>query len=627
MKVVLRALVLGAAFGLAAALVELWLSLVPFMDRRMGPGPEALARTGLWLVALGAVLGLVGAPILALLRGRIAGALAHLIWLAAAWFALERQVELDSPLFRPAMYARPFGAAVLVLLSGLLLRVPRVPRALPWALGALLFVGGALAPGAYLAATTPAPPPRAERPPAPAGTPDVVLVVLDTVRAHNVSSYGYARDTAPTFHALAQQGALFLDATSPSTWSLPSHASLFTGRYPSGHGAFAMRGVLDDRFPTLAQVLRARGWETFCFTANPWISDGLGLTRGFDHQDDAWRETAGGGFSFVHRLFDRLGFGGQDKGGALVAERFDAWVRARPPDAPPFFVFLNFLEAHFPYHELPADYRSRYATRPLAELRRISMDLMAQQFGGPAQDLAVVTEPARDMYDGGVRYSDELLRRVVEALRARGSLDRTLLVVMADHGELLGEHGSFFGHGPSLYQTAIGVPLLMRYPARIPAGVLTSPVTTLGVFATIVDVAGVEAPPTLHAGSFMPLLVGGGSADGVFLAEILDMGSPRPDLGDAQMRGSGHLRALRDGRFKLVESAAGERFLYDLEADPSESRNLAAERPEQVAALAARLEAERVRLGLPALDRVGSGAAAEVDEATKERLRQLGYVE
>jgi arylsulfatase A-like enzyme len=175
------------------------------------------------------------------------------------------------------------------------------------------------------------------------------------------------------------------------------------------------------------------------------------------------------------------------------------------------------------------------------------------------------------------------------------------------------------------------VPLLVRYPPRVPAGArVEAPVTTLGVFATIVELAGVEAPPTLQAGSLVPLAAPGadrGPADGPFLAEILDPGTPGADRGDPQIRGTGHLRALRAGRWKLVESAAGERFLYDLEVDPVESRDLAAERPEQVAALHARLEAERARLGLPTLDQVGKGGAAEVDEATKERLRELGYVE
>jgi arylsulfatase A-like enzyme len=630
-KTVMRALVLGTGFGLAVAAVDLWLGLVPFIERRMGPGPETLAQIGVLSIALGALLGLAGAPLLALVRGRIRGALLHLAWLAGAWFALERWVELDSPLFAPAMYARPFGAAALVLVAGLLGRVPRLPRGLPWALGALLLVGGVFAPAAYLAATTPPAPPPAELPPAPAGSPDVVLVVLDTVRAHNVSSYGHARDTAPTLDALAREGALFLDASSPSTWSLPAHASLFTGRYPSSHGAFEFRTMLDDRFPTLAEALQQNGWETFCFTANPWISDGLGLTRGFAFRE-APERAGGGAFGFAGRLLDRLGLGPSDKGGGAVAEHFEAWARSRPAGARPAFAFLNFLEAHFPYHQLPADHRDLYTDLPLGELRRISLALMGLQFGGPPRDPAEVGPPARDLYDGGVHYSDALLRRVVDALRARGTLDRTLLVVLADHGEILGEHGAYFGHGPSLYQKAIAVPLLLRYPARVPAGArVATPVSTLGVFATIAELVGLEAPATLQAGSLLPLLTPG--ADGAqagepVLAEVMTpTASPLPDRGDPQIKPGTNLRALRAGALKLVESSSGERFLYDLAADPGETRELSAERPEQLAELHARLEAERVRLGLPPLDQVGKGAAAQIDEATREHLRELGYVE
>ena len=126
------------------------------------------------------------------------------------------------------------------------------------------------------------------------------------------------------------------------------------------------------------------------------------------------------------------------------------------------------------------------------------------------------------MYDGGVAYSSSLLSRVVEALRVRGSLDHTVLVVMADHGEVLGERGGFFGHGPSLYQEAVGVPLLVRYPPRIQGGTrVAEPVSTLGVMATILDLAGVAAPPTLQAGSLVPLAIGApGATAGPVLSEL-----------------------------------------------------------------------------------------------------------
>jgi arylsulfatase A-like enzyme len=403
-------------------------------------------------------------------------------------------------------------------------------------------------------------------PPAPPGAPDVVLVVLDTVRAQSLSTYGYGRPTAPTLDALAREGALFLDATSPSTWSLPSHASLFTGRFPSSHGAHGEHRFLDDRFPTLAEALAKSGYETLCFTANPWISDGLGLTRGFTYQDESLlaHGGAGRGFSFIHRLLDRFGLQETDKGGALVAESFERWARARPADTErPAFVFLNFIEAHFPYHQLPHDDLFRFTDLPYATLRSISVALMGQQFGGRGPSLEEAAGPARDMYDGGIVHSSDVLGRVVEALRARGTLDRTLLVVLADHGEILGERGGHFGHGPTFYQESFGVPLLLRYPPRVPAGArVATPVSTAGVFATVFDLAGLAAPPTLAT-------------------------------------------------------------------DPGETRDLAAERPADLARMQARLAAVSAEIALPAIDAplAEGGGAPEMDEATREQLRALGYVE
>jgi arylsulfatase A-like enzyme len=629
MKLLARGLALGLAFGLAAATVELWLNLVPFVQRRFGPGPLFLAQTAALELALGAALGLAASPLLRAPAGR----LLHVLALALAWWGLERWVALDSPLFRRLETLPPAGATLLVLLGLLLAR--RRPR-LPWAIGAALLVGANLAPGLYLRATTPPKPPRAELPPPRPDAPDVVVVVLDTVRAGSVSAYGYERPTSPELDALAREGALFLDATSPSTWSLPSHASLFTGRYPSSHDAHAEHRYLDDRYPTLAQVLGRSGYETFCLTANPWISDGLGLTRGFGSQDESLRSHGGAGigFSFVHRLLDRLGLQETDKGGSIVAARFERWARERPAASErPAFVFLNFIEAHFPYHQLPHEDLYRFTKLPYGALRALSIDLLGQQFGGPGRPVAEAAGPARDMYDGGVAYTSRLLSRVVGALRARGTLDRTVLVVLADHGEILGERAGFFGHGPSLYQEAVSVPLLLRYPPRVPAGArVEAPVSTLGVFATVLDLAGLPPPPTLQAGSLVPLARGEAPAQPEpILSELhrADALGPVPGRPDPQMKADLRYRLLREGDLKLVATSAGQHLLYDLASDPGETRDVAAERPADLARMTARLEAVRAGLGLPRLDedpKVGAQAPA-LDDATKEQLKALGYAE
>ncbi len=624
-----RSLVLGIAFGLAAATVETWLNLIGFAVRRFGPGPLFFTWVVVLQTALGALLGVVAMPLLRL-RG---GQYLHAVALGLCWWGLERWVSLETPLFAAFEVVPPIAATLLVLLG---LLIARRRPALPWGVAAVALAGGLAAPQIYLRSITPAEPARAELPPARPDDPDVVLVVLDTVRALNVSSYGYARATAPELDRLAAEGALFLDATSPSTWSLPSHASLFTGRYPSSHGAHGEHQYLDARFPTLAQALATGGYETYCITANAWISDGLGLTRGFAWQDEALiaQSAVGKSFNFIFRLLDWLGFDESDKGGGAVAESFEAWVRARPAEGGrPAFVFLNFIEAHFPYHKLPRRSLFEFTDRAYGDLRKISIDLMAQQFGGKSQPLDVVSEPARDMYDGGIVYSNELLRRVVEALRAQGTLDRTVLVVLADHGEILGERGAFFGHGPSLYQEAVGVPLVMRYPPRIPAGTrVAPPVSTVGVFATLLDLAGLEPPPTLQVASLAPLAAGATQdGGGPVLSELhvfreVASGDARPD---PQMHGDRRYRLLRDGNLKLVVSSKGDTFLYDLAAAPKETRNLAAERPDEVARMQARLAAAQQQNALPAIDAVlATGEEPpELDEATRERLRALGYSE
>ncbi len=554
-----------------------------------------------------------------------------MIALGLAWWGLERWVAVNSPVFAQLEVAPPALGALLVLLGlGLARRRPR----LPWAIGVAALTAAIAAPQLHLRATTPPEPPRAALPPARPGAPDVVLVVLDTVRAGSVSAYGYERPTSPELDALAREGALFLDATSPSTWSLPSHASLFTGRYPSSHGAHGEHRFLDGRFPTLAEVLAHQGYETFCFTSNAWISDGLGLTRGFAWQDGSWRDGRGPGlgFSFVHRLLDRLGLQESDKGGDVVVSHFESWARERSAQAPPAFAFLNFIEAHFPYHQLPHEYLWRFQERPYAELRSISLDLLGQQFGGRGLPAARAGPAARDMYDGGIAYSSRLLQRVVDALRARGTLDRTVFVVLADHGEILGEREGFFGHGPSLYQEAVGVPLLVRHPARIPAGVrVTEPVSTVGVFATILELAEIDRLPTLQVGSLVPLATGARDGGGPILSElhtVQDL-TAQGRRSDPQMQSDRRYRLLREGSLKLVETSKGEAFLYDLATDPGETRDHAAARPAELARLRARMEEIRTGLGLPALDApLAMGAEApELDAATREQLRALGYAE
>jgi arylsulfatase A-like enzyme len=472
--------------------------------------------------------------------------------------------------------------------------------------------------------------------------PDILLVVLDTVRADHVGAYGYARTHTPTLDRIAVEGMLFEDATAPATWSLPSHASLFTGRFPSAHGATDASRQLGDTYPTMGEVLQRLGYETRCFTANAWITDRTGLTRGFDECDEAWRSgDAGKTRLFGLRLLDRLGFGAIDNGGALVASNFESWLNSRTtgsrgpyarnttgraPDAPPSFVFVNFIEAHFPYHQVPEPYLARTTDRDRGELRELSLALMEAQFGGDPPDPAVAREPAVAMYDAGVAYADHLLGRLLDSLREHGTLDDTIVIVLSDHGESLGEHG-LWGHGGSLYEVETRVPLLIRYPPRVPAGQrVSTPVSTVGAFATLFDLLERPPPPTLQVPSLLDPVA---REESLVLAEHFPgHGALAPASAVLAPPEGVRMRAYRSGTRKLALGADGAVHVFDLGVDPTETRELTAGRDDAVQALRTDVANWEARIDMPALGRgVEAPTAPVLDEETEERLRALGYIE
>jgi arylsulfatase A-like enzyme len=597
------------------------------MRLNMPPMLEVGVEAALWQLGLGAVLGLLLSPLRLVWRGGIV----HTLAVAAAWIALARYVALD-PANTPSWLMSPAVGLGLFVAGAILARRSRV---LAWGLGVLM-LGGAVSMPKLMAAEGEGPAAAMPSGVAPAGAPDVVLVVLDTVRAANMSAYGYGRETTPTFARLAGEGALFLDATAPSTWSLPSHASLFTGLFPSGHGAHEESRVLAPDVPTVAQVLGDNGYETLCFTANPHISDSFGLTRGFQKQDRAWLgPSAGRSFQFIFRVLDVVGWSNEDKGGGHVVDNFERWLATRSPDSPPAFAFLNFLEAHFPYHQTPPRFLARFTQLGGLERREVSLKAMAAQFGRrlSEEEIAAIAEPARDMYDAGIAYADFLLERVVDAVAEAGRLDRTLLVVVSDHGEMIGEHGEF-GHGAALYEPDLRVPLLLRYPGAVAAGErVARPVSTVGIYATILDLVGLVAPRKPHVASLLPLLHGGVGGEPV-LAERFAMPDTPPNPNAAPLaRRDTRYRVYRRDTMKLAMTPDGE-FLFDLAKDPGETGDVAGVDDGSAAPVGPNLH-EELRtwvsaLGLPALDADQPGVrlrATPIDPAAEQRLRSLGYLE
>jgi arylsulfatase A-like enzyme len=618
-----RAIISGLAFGLCVTALDLGFGAQRMIGMRMPAMPATALEGAVYEIALAVVLSMLLVPLLRAPGGR----LTHAAGLVLAWAALARSLALD-PSIVPSWLAAPALGAVAWALGALLARFSA--RA-AWSVGVLALLAVIAAPVLVDSRRPPIPvtPPSGQ---APAGAPDVLLIVLDTVRAANVSAYGYARATTPTFDALSKEGALFLDATAPSTWSLPAHASLFTGLFPSTHGAHEESRVLATDVPTLGEVLGANGYETLCFTANPHISDGFGLTRGFQQQDRAWQgPSAGRSFMFIFRVLDLFGLGARDKGGGRVIENFERWVAGRGADARPAFAFINFLEAHFPYHQTPNEFLAQYTELgPLAR-RDASLKALGAQFGRALDDdeIREIAAPSIDMYDAGIAYTDHLLQRVVEALRAAGRLDRTLLFVLADHGEMIGEHGQF-GHGPGLYEPDVRVPFLLRYPAGIPAGTrITQPVSTASAYATILDVVGIVPPRPPQVTSLLPLLEGKRGGEPVLVERLAMPDSPPNPFAPALARRDIRYRVYRMGTRKLALTSAGDVLLFDLAADPEEKIDVSRNDADALQAVRQELDTWVAALGLMPLDQpiAASPSATPTDPAALERLKALGYVQ
>jgi arylsulfatase A-like enzyme len=357
---------------------------------------------------------------------------------------------------------------------------------------------------------------EARRPLPPPGSPNVLLIVMDTVAAGHLSLYGYDRPTSPTIDELAPAGVCFRRARATSSWTLPSHASLFTGRWPHELSTGWLT-PLDGKYPTLAEFLGTRGYATAGFVGNYWYcASSSGLDRGFAvYRDFIFPQlTAPGLAVLINRPLDGLEpverfleewldispsllkptverltslFKKNRKGAEVVNGDFLNWLSNRPMPERPFFAFLNYYDAHFPY-QLSETAVHRFGIRPDDDPFEGSFTL--SQSGLSPRQIA----RNRDTYDNCVADLDEQLGQLIDELKRRAVLDQTWVIVVADHGESFGEHAGVVQHGTSLYQTEVHVPLLLIPPVTAGDGwsgrTVAEPVSLRDVAATIVDELG-----------------------------------------------------------------------------------------------------------------------------------------
>ncbi len=401
----------------------------------------------------------------------------------------------------------------------------------------------------------------------PEGAPNVLLLILDTVRALDLSVYGYDRPTTPSLEHLAARGVTFDHAISPAPWTLASHAAIFTGRHPSELSA-SWEAPLDRRFPTLAEAFRDRGYLTTGFAANiVYVSDESGLARGFAHYD-AVRVTPWT-IALSARILNYIletdlvrGLPGlRDllwrRGAGELRVTIADWLASHP--GRPWFAFANFYDAHNPYLP-PAPWDTLFLGRvPWRE---------RNPWVRQTEPLSVAqAKIERDAYDGTLAYLDHELGAMLDDMEARGLLRNTIVIVTADHGEEFGEHG-LLGHGNSLYLQSVHVPLIVAWPGRIPAGRrIESTVSLSDLAATALDLAGL--------GAALP----GRSMRGLWSGDSTT--SARPVVAQVQYaRGlpawfpvsQGDLGSVVTDTRQYIRTGTRREELFDLQLDPTGGR-------------------------------------------------------
>ena len=429
----------------------------------------------------------------------------------------------------------------------------------------------------------------------PAPPPNIVLIVVDTLRADRVGCFGADRATTPAIDGLATDGVVFDRAYSVAPWTMPSVASILTGLYPGAHGVDHISAVLPDQADTLAERLHRAGYNTTGIVSHVLLTRKFNFHQGFD----TYLESEARGHDYVSTP-------------GVVGQAEDALDKLTASPAP-FFLFIHLFDPHYNYKRHPqygfsAPRQGRLdGTQSMHELRTIRRTMTAPEIAY-----------LRDIYDEEVRFTDDGIGRITEAIRKHGVYDKTAILVTADHGEEFLERG-WIGHTVSLYNELVHVPLVLKLPDGRYAGTrLAAPISSVSITPTLLDLAGVGAHLALHGRSLQPLIAGAAAPPSTLYCEV-DYDPPGRGGRAKRVR----KKAVIAGDYKLIHDEYADTLeLYNLGDDPKERHNLIEQDPKRARDLTARLNtlAKRTHEAPTRTDDV------ELSKDDLETLRGLGYV-
>jgi arylsulfatase A-like enzyme len=442
--------------------------------------------------------------------------------------------------------------------------------------------------------------------------PNVLVIVVDTLRADHLSTHGYFRRTSPTLDRLAEQSLVFDNAFTVMNHTLPAHLSLVTGVDPTAHGILSNRwGYVFGSYRTLAERLREHGYATAAFVSGLPLRAASGFNKGFEVYEDT-RDASG-------ELQTRV----PGERTTRLALRWLVDTSDRP-----FFLFVHYFDTHPPYVDSEGwEPAFRVDAELLAYLERMGMGALDVDAVSPTGvHLNGRRAPLPELvnaYDNQIRRIDGLIAQLLAELERMALADETLLVVTSDHGEGLGQHG-YYHHGFYLYEEQLRIPLIVRPPKRAvwKPGRIRSTVSLLDVPLTILALVGAPADGVFH-GQPLPLEPDPSAGAPRWVVAQRRHYSTRDRAQYGRFSADTSLHVLRgDEALKYLRAGDGAEELYDLAADPGERHNLARDHPEECRRLAARLDAALAKLGSDA----DAGERTQADPRTEELLDELGYL-
>ncbi len=447
-------------------------------------------------------------------------------------------------------------------------------------------------------------------PPRPATPPNVLLIVVDTLRADHLGSYGYERDTSPYLDGLARAGTRFVSARAPSSWTGASVASLLTGLSPIEHGLEHHNSFLPDAQETMPEAFQNAGYETVAFSANPaFVTPEMGFAQGFDrfdvlHGKHVSRNTPGdvhwGDASMLTLV--------EVATAQRVTETAIAWLAERSTDRP-FLAYLHYFDPHAGYYP-PSAFAERFGVPADEPLRGPSQKQFVYRH---MRDVSGTTAPELEtlvaLYDAEIAFTDLQIGRVLLETMAR-KIGPTVIIVTSDHGEEFGEHGGL-QHSRTLFEELVHVPLIIS-GAGVPGNATVEvPASLLDVWPLLADLTGVPAPPHLRSQS---------------LHELVYDPPPRPPFfADLAVSWGIHTSAVIADSSKLIVDLEGSASLYDLTEDPEERRDAARHSPARADALSAAIRTRRAHARTSPTHNVKGRFV--LTPKRRARLEALGYLE